>query len=47
MTTPKLVVDDLPVGTHRIQLVVVAGSGQRSQATEVVIRVVNAGTSVA
>lgn len=46
-TTPKLVVEDLPAGTHRIRLVVVADSGQRSQPTEVVIRVVNAGTSVA
>jgi hypothetical protein len=40
-TTSTLVVDaGLPVGAHRIRLVVVDDRGQRSKPTEIVIRVV-------
>jgi len=40
-SSPQIVVDaGLPVGVHRIRLVVVDSSGLRSQPTEVVVRVV-------
>ena len=45
-TTPRLTIDaGLPVGTHRIRLVVVSARGQQSKPTEVAIRVLPRATS--
>lgn len=38
-TGPTLVVDALPVGKHRIELVVVNRRGQRSRPVEVVVTI--------
>jgi hypothetical protein len=46
-TEPRLVVDGLAAGAHRIRLVVVNERGERSKPTEVVIRVARAAPDAA